>query len=78
MRDTIKLFCCDLNWSVVDGKARVSTPQDWALIDPKEYFEWHREFGNNVMFCQTFDSGGYAPSGCDPQSRWTASRGVSS
>jgi hypothetical protein len=60
MKDTIKLFCCDLNWSMINGKSRVSAAQDWAYIDPEEYFEWHRVFGNNVMFCQAYTFGGYA------------------
>lgn len=63
MGDTVKLFCCDLNWSKFDLPVEtlsVSAAQDWACIDPKEYFQWHRNFGNNVTFCQAYTFGGYA------------------
>jgi len=63
MHDTIKLFCCDLNWSKFDTPIPCtppSTPYDWAFIDPQEYFDWHQEFGNNVMFCQAYVQSGYA------------------
>ena len=60
MHKPIKLFCCDLNWSMFDGRPRASAAQDWASIDPQEYFEWHREFGNKVMFCQAYAFSGYA------------------
>ncbi len=59
----IKLFCCDLNWSYFDQPfvyKPPAAPHDWAFIDPVEYFEWHREFGNNAMFCQAYTFGGYA------------------
>lgn len=56
----IKLFSCDLNFSMVEDVPRPSAPQDWAFIDPREYFEWHREFGNNVTFCHAYAFGGYA------------------
>jgi hypothetical protein len=39
---------------------RPSCPQDWAFLDPAEYFGWHREFGNNVAFCQAYTFCGYA------------------
>jgi hypothetical protein len=59
----IKLFCCDLNWVRLDQPIRgtpPSTPQDWAFINPAEYFAWHKAFGVNVMFCQAYTFGGYA------------------
>lgn len=61
--DTIKCFCCDLNWSRFDEPSAVvlpSAPQDWAFVDPAEYFEWHREFGSNAAFCQAYAFTGYA------------------
>jgi len=55
------LFCCDFNWALKkDGSARASMPGDWAHVDPRKYFDWHREFGVNVMFCQAYCSSGYA------------------
>jgi len=33
---------------------------DWARVDAKEYFDWHVDFGNNVMFCQAYLFGGTA------------------
>lgn len=63
MHKTIELFNCDLNWSRFDypiSTCSVSAPQDWANVDRKEYFDWHRDFGNNVMFCQAYTIGGYA------------------
>ena len=59
----IKLFCCDLNWVRLDKPifgTPPAAPQDWAFINPKEYFEWHKAFGVNVMFCQAYTFGGYA------------------
>jgi hypothetical protein len=59
----IKLFCCDLNWVRLDKPVRETppaAPQDWAFINPQQYFDWHREFGVNVMFCQAYTFGGYA------------------
>jgi hypothetical protein len=59
----IKLFNCDLNWTIQDKPFRhcpPSAPHDWAFINPREYFDWHRDFGNNVMFCQAYTFGGYA------------------
>src|ERR1039458_9303271 len=59
----IKLFCCDLNWVRLDKPifgTPPAAPQDWAFINPREYFEWHRDFGVNVMFCQAYTFGGYA------------------
>lgn len=60
---TIKCFCCDLNWARYDlpgSEVCPSAPQDWAFVVPAEYFSWHREFGNNVTFCQAYAFGGYA------------------
>ncbi len=61
MSDTIRLMCCDLNWTrYTDEYAPPSMPQDWAFIDPKEYFDWHMDFGNSAMFCQAYTFCGYA------------------
>ncbi len=54
---TLKCFVCDLNWRYGCGPAEA---QDWAFIDPQQYFDWHREFGNNVIFCQAYAFGGHA------------------
>ena len=35
-------------------------PQDWAYIDPVEYFAWHRDFGVNIFFLQGYLFCGYA------------------
>lgn len=57
----IKLFVCDLNFTFVDDKHHApSAPQDWAFINPEDYFNWHLRFGNNVSFCQAYTFGGYA------------------
>jgi len=59
----IKLFCCDLNWVRLDKPVRgapPAAPQDWAFVNPQDYFDWHKEFGVNVMFCQAYTFGGYA------------------
>ena len=59
----IKLFCCDLNWVRLDKPifgTPPAAPQDWAFVNPKDYFEWHIKFGVNVMFCQAYTFGGYA------------------
>ena len=34
--------------------------EDWAFISPQEYFDWHKDLGVNIMFCQAFNFGGYA------------------
>ncbi len=60
---TIKLFDCDLNWVRYDKpvlSVNASAPQDWADVNPQEYFDWHRAIGNNVTFCQAYAFGGYA------------------
>jgi hypothetical protein len=59
----IKLFCCDLNWVRLDKPVRETppaAPQDWAFISRQQHFDWHKEFGVNVMFCQAYTFGGYA------------------
>jgi len=55
----IKCFCCDFNWSITDG-VNPSAAYDWAFVDPQQYFDWHRDIGNNVAFCQAYTFGGYA------------------
>ena len=37
-----------------------SAAHEWAFVDPQEYFDWHRDFGVNCMFCQAFTTAGYA------------------
>ena len=59
----IKLFCCDLNFIAPKGDRVVMTPalpQDWAFINPEEYFAWHRNFGVNIFFLQGYSLWGYA------------------
>jgi hypothetical protein len=59
----IKLFCCDLNFIALKGPHVVMTPaiaQDWAFLDPEEYFAWHRDFGVNIFFLQGYSYCGYA------------------
>jgi len=59
----IKLFCCDLNWTYQDKPFihyPPSAPHDWAFLNPRDYFGWHREFGNSAIFCQAYTFGGYA------------------
>jgi len=59
----IKIFCCDFNWCAWDEPAyhvTLSAPQDWAFVNPEEYFNWHRDFGVNCMFCQAYTHTGYA------------------
>ena len=53
----IKLFCCDLNFVARNEPKFSVTPaqaQDWAYLDPKEYFAWHRDFGVNIFFLQGY------------------------
>jgi hypothetical protein len=52
----VKLMNCDLNWTTRGAAA----PHEWAFVDPEEYFDWHMEFGNNVMYCQAYIFGGTA------------------
>lgn len=56
---TIRLMHCDLNWAI-DPWQRAAAPHDWAFVDPREYFDWHRAFGTNVMYCQAYLFGGTA------------------
>jgi len=59
----IKIFCCDLNFIAPKGDRVLMTPampQDWAFIDPAEYFAWHRDFGVNTFFLQGYSYCGYA------------------
>jgi len=66
-KDTMKVFICDLNWVFVEKNEShnsfnqiPSAPHDWAFIDPKEYFDWHINFGNNALFFQAYTFCGYA------------------
>ena len=59
----IKMFMCDLNWTYFEKPfvhTPPSAPHDWAFVDPQDYFEWHRDFGNNMTFCQAYTWCGYA------------------
>jgi hypothetical protein len=59
----LKLFMCDLNWTYFDKPfvhTPPSAPHDWAFVDPQAYFDWHRDFGNNMTFCQAYTFCGYA------------------
>jgi hypothetical protein len=59
----IKQFWCDLNWShPADNHTAMvpALPQDWANVDPVEYFAWHRDFGVNLMSLQGYVLDGYA------------------
>lgn len=59
----IKLFCCDFNWVHLDSPVpgnQPAAPQDWGFVNPQEYFDWHINYGVNVMFCQAYAFGGYA------------------
>ena len=63
MPGPIKMFMADLNWVYLDKPLRHSPPsmaQDFAFLDPQEYFDWHREFGNNLFFMQAYTFCGYA------------------
>ncbi len=59
----IKVFCCDLNFTAPKGPKVIMTPampQDWAYINPEEYFAWHRDLGVNTFFLQGYSYCGYA------------------
>src|SRR5262245_12360175 len=63
----ILLFNCDLNWvrgpatkKHPQGEVRPSLPEDWSEVDARQYFDWHRRFGNNVTYCQAYCHHGYA------------------
>ena len=79
----IRLFNCDFNWarwppseSLPHGNVRPSQPEDWAEVDAQQYFDWHREFGNNVVYCQAYCSSGFAlyPSKLGPVGKGKAAR----
>jgi len=55
----VRLMHSDLNWAS-DPIQRAATPQDWAMVDAEEYFNWHMEFGTNAMYCQAYLFGGTA------------------
>jgi len=60
---TLKVFCFDLNWVILKKPREEFAPasaEDWAFIRPQEYFDWHKDLGVNIMFCQAFNFGGYA------------------
>ena len=60
---TVKLFCCDLNWTKFDTPVAANpaaTAADWSQVDAQEYFDWHVDFGNNLMFMQAYLFGGTA------------------
>lgn len=62
-KNTIKLMCADLNWIYDDSVSThqlPSAPQDWAFVNPKDYFDWHMEIGTSIMFCQAYTWCGYA------------------
>jgi hypothetical protein len=78
-----RLFNCDFNWarwppseSLPHGNVRPSLPEDWAEVDARAYFHWHREFGNNVVYCQAYCSSGFAlyPSKLGPVGKGKAAR----
>ena len=55
---TIKCLDCDLNWVRTGDKVRAATAADWVSVDPQEYFDYHREVGNNILFFQAYNQGG--------------------
>lgn len=58
---TIKQFSCDLNWTYFDHPYTHTPPgdaQDWAFVDPQAYYQWHRDLGVNIMFCQAYTFNG--------------------
>ena len=59
----LKVFCFDLNWVQLKTPIQEfapAAPQDWAFISPQAYFDWHKDLGVNIMFCQSYAFGGYA------------------
>jgi hypothetical protein len=59
----LKVFCFDLNWVQLRKPHEEIAPaaaEDWAFISPQEYFDWHKDLGVNIMFCQAYNFGGYA------------------
>ena len=57
---TIKCLNCDLNWARAGDKTRAATAADWANLDPQEYFDYHRRFGNNMLFFQAYNAAGFS------------------
>ena len=57
---TIKLMSCDFNWCYKGDVHQPAAAQDWAFVDPRAYFDWHLEFGANVMFCHAYIFSGCA------------------
>ena len=55
---TIKCLNCDLNWARA-ATTRPATAADWANLDPQEYFDYHRRFGNNMLFFQAYNAAGF-------------------
>ena len=61
--ETMKCLNFDLNWVMLKKPHEEIAPasaEDWAFISPQEYFDWHRDFGANILFCQAYNFGGYA------------------
>jgi hypothetical protein len=59
----LKIFTCDFNWRIHEKPLNCTTlsaPQDWAFVDPEEYFNWHRDFGVNCIFGHAYTHTGYA------------------
>lgn len=59
----IKIFTADLNWVTPKGPRVVMTPaqaQEWAFIDPDEYFAWHLDLGVNIFYMVGYAVEGYA------------------
>src|SRR5262245_16698918 len=60
----LKLVMFDFNFSFLDPTRddylNMSTPQDWAFVDPREYFDWHPRTGSNAVFLQAYSQSGYA------------------
>ena len=63
VREPVRMFMCDLNWTYLEKPfphTPPSMPQDFADTDAREYFTFHREFGNNTIFLQAYTFCGYA------------------
>ncbi|MEK6569730.1 MAG: hypothetical protein AABZ61_00050 [Bacteroidota bacterium] len=59
----LKLMMFDFNWAKhvhPHEHTGPTAPQDWAFVDPREYFEWHVNFGNNAVFLHAYTHTGYA------------------
>lgn len=57
---TIKLMNCDFNWAMKGDQHYPATAEDWAFVNSQAYFDWHVDFGCNVIFCQAYAFGGHA------------------